>query len=95
MTKEEELKAEYERKLQALRYEQSICDHNWGSVIYDPEEISEPVYETRWQGVDCYPALVGSRLIKKDRWSRTCKKCGKIEYTSEKVAVKYEPKFNS
>ena len=29
----------------------------------------------------------------KNRWSRICKKCGKIEYTYEQKAVKYEPKF--
>lgn len=38
-------------------------------------------YETKCQGVDCYPALVGYEKIVKDRWGRQCKKCGKVEYT--------------
>lgn len=93
MTREEQLKMEYESKLSALRAEQNACRHEWGETKYDPEEISEPIYETRWQGVDCFPELVGTRPVKKDRWSRTCKKCGKVEYTKERIAVKYEPKF--
>ena len=60
-----------------------------GNAKYDPEEIQEPVYETRWQGVDCYPALVGFRPVKKDRWSRTCKKCGKVEYATKKVVLEF------
>lgn len=93
MTREEELKMEYENKLAALRTEQNICNHEWDEVKYDPEETHEPIYETRWQGVDCFPEVVGMRPIKKDRWSRTCKKCGKVEYTHEQVAVKFIPKF--
>lgn len=93
MTREEQLKREYESKLSALRAEQNSCRHEWGEVNYDPEEINEPIYETHWQGVDCFPELVGTRQTRKDRWSRTCKKCGKVEYTKEQVAVKYEPKF--
>ena len=38
MTREEELRAEYESKLQELREEQSNCSHDWGNqqfkVIY-------------------------------------------------------------
>ena len=93
MTREEQLRREYEMKLATLRTEQRNCCHEWDEVIYDPERVDEPIRETRWQGVDCYPAMVGSRTISRDRWSRTCKKCGKVEYTKERVAVKYEPKF--
>ena len=93
MTREEQLRREYESKLSALRAEQNSCRHEWEEVKYDPEEINEPIYEIGWQGVDCFPELVGTRPVKKDRWSRTCKKCGKVEYTTEQVAVKYEPKF--
>lgn len=93
MTREEQLKREYESKLSALRTEQRNCCHEWDEVKYDPEEIKEPIYETRFQGVDCYFETVGHKTVKNDRWSRTCKKCGKVEYTKERVAVKYEPKF--
>lgn len=46
------------------------------------------------RGSDYMPELVGFTEKKIDRWSRTCKKCGKVEYTKEQQAVKYEPKFN-
>ena len=93
MTREELLKAEYETKLLALRREQQNCIHVWGNTVYDPEIIDEPIYETRWQGVDCWPAIVGFKKVKRDRWSRTCKKCGKVEHSKELVAVRFEPKF--
>lgn len=93
MTREEQLKREYESKLAALRAEQSSCKHEWEEVKYDPETINEPRYETRWQGVDCFPEIVGYREKTVARWSRTCRKCGKVEYTKEQVAVKYELKF--
>lgn len=94
LSREEQLKHEYESKLVALRSEQAHCHHEWGEVKYDPEVTQEPIYETRWQGVDCWPELVGSRPVRTPRWSRTCKKCGKVEYTKEQVATHYEPKFN-
>lgn len=93
MTREEQLKREYENKLFALRREQSNCNHEWGEVKYDPEIQSIPRYEGRFIGVDYMPELVGFDEKKVDRWSRTCKKCGKVEYTKEKVAIKYMPKF--
>ena len=93
MTKEEEIRKRYEKELEDMRREQSTCKHDWGETRYDPEVIREPKYETKWQGVDCWPSIVGYTEKKIDRWSRTCKKCGKVEYTKEQVAVKYEPKF--
>lgn len=93
MTREEELKKEYECKLAALRTEQNSCNHIWEEVKFDPETSYEPIYENEWYGVDCIPVIVGSRPIEKNRWSRTCKKCGKVEYTYERVPIKYEPVF--
>lgn len=93
MTREEQLRREYESKLSALRKEQSNCSHEWGKVKYDPEITHEPRYETRWIGVDWLHEITGYTEKKVNRWSRTCKKCGKVEYTKEQVAVKYEPKF--
>lgn len=96
MTRAEELRREYEEKLAALKTEQKNCHHEWDRIKYDPEEVHEPEYENRWQGVDCFPELVGMKMVKRDRWSRTCKKCGKVQYTREKVAVnvEYQPKFS-
>lgn len=93
MTREEEMRARHERELRELLNEQKNCNHEWGEVKFDPEIVKEPRYETRWQGVDCWPEIVGHTEKKIDRWSRTCKKCGKVEYTKEQRAIKYEPKF--
>lgn len=93
MTREEQLKKEYEDKLSALRKEQSNCTHVWGDVKYDPEIQKIPKFEDRYVGSDYIPEFVGYDEKTIDRWSRTCKKCGKVEYTKEKVATMYEPKF--
>lgn len=94
MTREEEMRARHERELRELLDEQKNCNHEWNEIKFDPEIVKEPRYETRWQGVDCWPEIVGYTEKKVDRWSRTCKKCGKVEYTKEQKAVKYEPNFN-
>lgn len=94
MTREEQLKREYESKLSALRREQSNCNHEWGEVKYDPEIKREPYgYRIVTQGSDVWGEPKGYRDVEHKRWSRTCKKCGKVEYTKEQVATKYEPKF--
>ena len=94
MTREEQLKKEYESKLSALRAEQNSCYHEWDRVKYDPEIQKIPKYEDRFIGSDYMPEVVGFTEKKVDRWSRTCKKCGKVEYTKEQKAVKYEPNFD-
>ena len=86
MTREEQLKREYENKLTALRTEQRNCNHEWGEVKYDPEIQNIPKYQDRFVGVDYMPELIGFEEKKIDRWSRTCKKCGKVEYKKEQVA---------
>lgn len=68
-----------------------------GDFTYDKrrgtETNYEPIYDNEWHGVDCIPVIVGRRPIEKNRWSRTCKICGKVEYTYAIVPVKYEPVF--
>lgn len=93
MTREEEIRNRYERELENMRREQSACNHDWGEVEYNPEIKKIPKYEYRFKGSDYMPELVGFTEKKIDRWSRTCKKCGKVEYTKEQQAIKYEPKF--
>lgn len=94
MTREEQLKREYERKLSALRAEQNICCHEWGEVKYDPEIKKEPYgYRMIAQGSDVWGEPEGYHDVEHKRWSRTCKKCGKVEYTTHRVPVKYEPVF--
>lgn len=94
MTKEEQLRKEYEKKLSALKLEQDNCDHEWGEVKYDPEIKSEPYgYRMVAHGSDVWGEPEGYHNVEHKRWSRTCKKCGKVEYTNKQIAVKYEPKF--
>lgn len=91
---EEMLKKEYEQKLADLRRKQSNCNHIWGETQYDPEFKQEPTsWEYEGAGSDKWPIATGYRTVEVKRWSRICKCCGKVEYTNEQVAVKYEPKF--
>ena len=91
---EEQLKKEYEHRLAALRKEQNSCDHEWGEVKYDPKVKKEPYgYRQVAHGRDIWGEPEGYRDVEYKRWSRTCKKCGKVEYTSKQAPVKYEPKF--
>lgn len=88
-----------EIELETLKREQRIsemtCHHSWSNVKYDPEKYRESHFSHyEPHGSDPYPVYVDSDTIStKDRWSRTCSKCGKVEYTYEQKAVKYEPKF--
>ncbi|RKJ46531.1 hypothetical protein D7X98_04020 [bacterium 1XD8-76] len=91
---EEQLKKEYEDKLAALRAEQSNCDHEWGVVKYDPKIKKEPYgYCQVVQGSDVWGEPAGYQDVEYKRWSRTCQKCGKVEYTSRLVPFKYVPEF--
>lgn len=94
MTREEQLKKEYEAKLLALRQEQNSCIHDWLDTKYDPEIQRIPKYRDRFIGSDYMPKISGFNEKKIDRWSRTCRKCGKVEYTKEQVVLKTAPKFN-
>jgi len=88
-----------ERLLEEARQEQQAmenCGHEWGEVKYDPEEVRVPYgYKTVGQGSDIWTEPEGYRDDTKDRWSRECKKCGKIQYayTQEPVISGYKPKF--
>ena len=95
MTTEERLKREYEQKLSDLKRKQSACNHEWGEVKYDPEIKPIPKFEDRWVGVDYMPVIAGYGEQKINRWSRTCKKCEKTEYTyKQKATTQYAPDFN-
>ncbi len=89
------------RKLQEqvrkIEESQAKCQHDWGDIKYDQEKRRTGTTELVWQGSDYYYRGVDTGYENVDRWSRTCKKCGKIEYTYEieEVAVKTisRPKF--
>ena len=72
------------------------CSHEWGEARYDPEPIRVPYgHKNAGKGSDIWLEPEGYRDDTKDRWSRECKKCGKIEYayTQEPVISGYKPKF--
>ncbi len=93
MTRLEQLKFEYEANLRRIEQEQRNCNHEWAAPKYDPEIQKIPQYKDRFIGSDYMPIIDGYGEKKIDRWSRTCKKCGKVEYTKEQVVVKTVPKF--
>jgi hypothetical protein len=89
-----------ERLLEEVRQEQQAmdnCSHgDWTEAKFDPEEIREP-YGSRQVGAgsDPYWEPEGYTTKEKPRWSRECKKCGKIEYTytQDPVIVGHKPSF--
>jgi hypothetical protein len=88
------LEYELQQKKAALLDKQTNCTHEWTEVKYDPEIVREEYCTGGYEGkgVDRWPRTA-YRTIQKDRWSRTCLKCGKVEYAYEKKPVKYEPYF--
>jgi hypothetical protein len=87
-----------EKELSKLKLEveneQSRCQHVWDKTIFDPEEVSEPYgFEIEAHGSDIWTVPKGYHMVQKDRWSRTCSKCLKKEYTKEKKPTVWEPKF--
>lgn len=72
------------------------CSHDWEEAKYDPEIKKYPY------GYEFHCKENGHLILKPRgyndveirRWSRTCKKCGKVEYTKKEVPVKFEPVFN-
>lgn len=85
-------------RIKRIENMQMYCDHEWGEAEYDPEREEITREEFVPLGVDSYYRALGTGSFKDvDRWSRTCKKCCKKEYTykMEEVAVKTEkrPKF--
>lgn len=89
----EKLRKELLEKEGAQRNLESNCVHKWDETEYDAEEYQEAVYShLEGHGSDPTP-VYNYHTAKKDRWSRTCIKCGKKEYTYTKKAVKYEPDF--
>ena len=86
-----ELQAEIELEKKKM----DKCSHDWYDVEYDPEKTSKGCgghYEGC--GSDPYWVFDGYETINTPRWSRTCKICGKIEYTKQQEVVKTQPKFN-
>jgi hypothetical protein len=88
------LKTHVMAKEARLKRLKSNCPHDWTKPIFDQESYQKEYltgeYET--QGIHMYPKSE-FRTEYRDRWSRTCKICTVKEYTYERVATQYEPKF--
>ncbi len=85
-----------EYELSQLKAVQRTCQHSFKAPVYNPETVREERVSSmpRSQGVHlfydtCYVD------VKKDRWSRTCSKCGFVEHTYKRVekVVEYQPIF--
>jgi hypothetical protein len=74
----------------------SACHHEFAEAVYDPTTTSVP-YGSQLvrMGSDSYYEPQGYEQKSVARWSRTCKKCGKVEYTEkqEPIIVGSRPKF--
>ena len=72
------------------------CKHDWTDTKYDPETVKEIYgYRIEAHGSDVWTVPEGYHDVQKARWSRTCKECGKVEYTYEQETVQVikKPKF--
>ena len=82
----------YEKKAR-LQNKQTVCNHEWADVKYDPEHYKRAMFSHyEPHGSDPEPIYDYVPAVK-DRWSRTCKKCGKVEYGYQKEVVKRELSF--
>lgn len=81
------------------QHQQAIdnCRHGeWSEPKYDPEEYREGYGSKQvGKGSDPWWEPEGYVTKQRDRWSRECKCCGKIEYTytQEPVIVGHKPSF--
>lgn len=95
------MKTELERlkeRIQEIERIQARCNHEWGEVIYEPQEKEIMRKELRGRMADMWYDLVPTGTYEQvPCWTRTCKKCEKKEYTyeQEEVVVKTikQPKF--
>jgi len=103
MTRTDELKnqiALLEKQLNDAQIELSkllSCIHQWGEAVIDPEisytEIRNPGIEEMGTTLTAPKPVIVTKFETKQRWSRTCLRCGEKEYTYEIRAVKFEPLF--
>lgn len=81
-------------KAQIAEHEKAIasCSHVWDEPVYEPEMIRAPT-ELIPVGSGEFAHLVpkGYHDVPKDRWTRECAQCGKIEEAFVKIDDK--PKF--
>ena len=87
--KQEKLLAELDQS----RAKIAACKHMFADPIYDPTCVSEGYGMVQdGCGSDPHWSYAGYHDVKKDRWSRECKLCGKMEYSYELETVIIESK---
>jgi hypothetical protein len=88
-----QLQDEIEREKRKI----SNCRHNFGEAFFNPETVREPYgFRVTGRGSDMWSEPEGYNDVKKDRWTRVCKTCGKEEHTNKQkpVITNYKPDFN-
>lgn len=73
------------------------CEHVFDDGFYNPYEVSES-YGSKLitHGSDYWYEPEGYRKVKKDRWTRVCKKCGFEQHTEKQKPIikEYKPDFD-
>lgn len=95
MNAQEEIEKK-QREIEILKNQQEHCSHTWNEAKYDPETKNQLFPTGKLVGPGSDPHDPGEwRPVTTDRWSQTCTKCGKKEYTYEQEVVKVDrkPKF--
>jgi hypothetical protein len=88
--------SDLQNRIKSLQVQVDSCPHiEITEPVFDPETVKEP-YEAGMiqQGVDFWPDVrYRDKVV--DRWSKTCKRCGKVFYTYKQKPVisKFEPDF--
>ena len=94
----EQAEADLKSKRHQLEVIENTCRHEWGPTKYE-SVVTMPAHEE-----GDAPGTMGVDYIRRhwvpeqrrDEWTRTCKKCGKKERTSEtEEHVSRTPKFRS
>jgi hypothetical protein len=78
--------ADLSQKRERLSQIERSCQHEWGETVYDP--IRHPgspdrrPTDGRHVPYDDAPYLLPIPPSTEDRWRRTCKQCGNVQYTT-------------
>lgn len=88
LDRKEAIKQEYEAKLAEIEREQRYCHHEWEEPVYNPE-IKKVPYGIRITGHagNMWSEPEGYLDESVPRWTRRCKKCGKLEHTYKQKTV--------
>ena len=86
------------KELLNLQSKQEQCNHEYNESKYNPYYNKEMFFtdECEVGDVHHHPEIL-YRIIKKDRWTRVCSKCGFIDHTKSQrkvvVSKRFEPNW--